>query len=344
MQGWYPESLAEGLTNEIKKMKLGTLKNGMRDGSLIVVSRDLTRAVSASSIALTLQQALERWDVLSLKLHELSDRLNAGEAEDAFPFDARAIAAPLPRAYQWLDGSAFLNHGSLMEKAFNTPPMPDFETIPLMYQGGSDDFLGPRDDVPLPGEEQGIDFEGEFGVIVDDVPMCASAEDAASRIKLIVQLNDWSLRAFGPREMRTGFGFLQAKPATAFTPVAVTPDELGDAWREGRVHLPLTVHWNGEWFGHPNGGEMNFSFPQLIAHAAATRRLGAGTILGSGTVSNADRAAGSACISERRVIELLDQGAMKTGFMKFGDTVRMESLDAAGRPLFGAIEQRVVKC
>ncbi|MEK7833120.1 MAG: fumarylacetoacetate hydrolase family protein [Acidobacteriota bacterium] len=324
-------------------MKLATLKDGTRDGNLIIVSRDLAHAVKASGIAQTLQEAFEGWAVIAPRLHLLSDDLNAGEAIGAFAFDPQTAAAPLPRAYQWCDASAFLNHGSLMEKAFKTPPMPDFETIPLMYQGASDDFLGPRDDVPLPDEAHWIDFEGEFGVVVDEVPMGCTAEEAAPHVKLLVQINDWSLRAFGPREMRTGFGFLHAKPASSFAPVAVTPDELGDAWRDGRVHLPLNVQWNGEWFGHPNGGEMNFSFFQLIAHAAATRRLRAGTIIGSGTVSNADRAAGSACISERRVIELLDQGAMKTGFMKFGDTVRMEARDAAGQPLFGAIEQRVIK-
>ncbi len=324
-------------------MKLATLKDGTRDGSLIVVARDLTQAVKTSGIALTLQDALERWGTIAPELQQLYDRLNAGEATGAFAFDPKATAAPLPRAYQWCDASAFLNHGSLMEKAFKTPPMPDFETIPLMYQGASDDFLGPHDDVPLPSEAHGIDFEGEFGVITDEVPMSCAAEDAAGHIKLIVQINDWSLRTFGPREMRTGFGFLHAKPSSSFAPVAVTPDELGAAWRDGRVHLPLHVQWNDEWFGHPNGSEMNFSFYQLIAHAAATRRLRAGTIIGSGTVSNAERSAGSACISERRVIELLDQGAMKTSFMKFGDTVRMEARDAAGSPLFGAIEQRVVK-
>lgn len=324
-------------------MKLATLRGGGRDGRLIVVSRDLRRAVEAAGVARTMIAALEDWEAAAPGLEALYARLNAGEIADAFPFDPAGAAAPLPRAPQWLDGSAFLNHGALMEKAFNMPPMPDAETIPLMYQGASDDFLGACDDVPLPSEAQGIDFEGEFGVIVGEVPMGVSPEDAAARIRLLVQINDWSLRAYGPREMRTGFGFLQAKPSTSFAPVAVTPEEAGEAWRDGRVHLPLRVEWNGAWFGHPHGGEMNFDFPQLIAHAAATRRLRAGTIIGSGTVSNADRAAGSACISERRVIELLEEGEMKTGFMKFGDTVRMEARDAAGNPLFGAIEQRVVR-
>ncbi len=322
-------------------MKLATLKNGTRDGALIVVANDLNRAVSAQTIASTMQDALDDWAKTAPQLQMLAAELRAGTVKDSFTFEAKTVAAPLPRAYQWCDGSAFLNHGRLMEKAFNTPPMADFETIPLMYQGGSDDFLGACDDAPFLSEEHGIDFEGEYGVIVDDVPMGCTPEEAPSHIKLIVQINDWSLRGFGPREMKTGFGFFHAKPATAFAPVAITPDELGDAWRDGRVHLPLNILWNGAWFGHPNGSEMNFGFYELIAHAAKTRRLRAGTIIGSGTVSNADRSAGSACISERRVIEMLDEGASKTGFMRFGDTVRMEVFDNDGYSIFGAIEQRV---
>ena len=324
-------------------MKLATLKDGNRDGKLIVVSGDLTRAVSARSVTATMQAALDEWEIIAPQLQLLANEINTGTAHDAFAFDPKVVTAPLPRAYQWCDGSAFLNHGRLMEKAFNTPPMPDFETIPLMYQGGSDDFLGACDDAPFLSEENGIDFEGEYGVIVDDVPMGCTEEEAAQHVKLIVQINDWSLRGYGPREMKTGFGFFHAKPATAFAPVAITPDELGDAWRDGRVHLPLHIQWNGAWFGHPNGSEMNFSFYELIAHAAKTRSLRAGTIIGSGTVSNADRSAGSACISERRVIEMLDEGASKTGFMKFGDTVSMEVFDVDGHSIFGAIEQRVVK-
>ena len=324
-------------------MKLATLKDGTRDGKLIVVASDVRRAVSAHSVAATMQNALDDWVNTAPPLQSLAAELNAGKAREAFAFDAKAVAAPLPRAYQWCDGSAFLNHGRLMERAFNTPPMPDFETIPLMYQGGSDDFLGACDDVPFVSEEHGIDFEGEFGVIVDDVPMGCTAEEAAAHIKLIVQINDWSLRGFGPREMKTGFGFFHAKPSTSFSPVAVTPDELGAAWRDGRVHLPLNIQWNGAWFGHPNGSEMNFSFYELIAHAAKTRRLRAGTIIGSGTVSNADHNAGSACISERRVIEMLVEGASKTSFMRFGDMARMEVCDADGQSIFGAIEQRIVQ-
>jgi fumarylacetoacetate (FAA) hydrolase len=324
-------------------MKLASLKNGTRDGKLIVVANDLRHAVSAEFIAATVQAALDDWGNVAPQLQSLAAELNAGKSKEKFLFDPKTVAAPLPRAYQWCDGSAFLNHGRLMERAFNTPPMPDFETIPLMYQGGSDDFLGACDDVPFVSEEHGIDFEGEYGVIVDDVPMGCTPEQAASHIKLIVQINDWSLRGFGPREMKTGFGFFHAKPATGFAPVAITPDELGDAWRDGRVHLSLHVQWNGAWFGHPNGKEMNFSFNELIAHAAKTRCLRSGTIIGSGTVSNADRSAGSACIAERRVIEMLDEGASKTGFMKFGDTVRMEVFDESGQSIFGAIAQRIEK-
>lgn len=323
-------------------MKLATLRSGHPDGRLIVVSRDLRRAADAGWIVPNLLQAIQQWDMVAPALQSLSVRLNAGEVLEAFEFDPAACAAPLPRCFQWCDASAFLNHGRLMERAFKTEPIPDFETIPVMYQGASDDFLGPHDDVHLPDEQLGIDFEGEFGVIVDSVAMATSPADALKRVRLLVQINDWSLRALGPREMRSGFGFLQAKPSTSFAPVALTPDELDSDWRGGRVHLDLHVQWNGAWFGQPNGGEMNFHFGDLIAHAARTRRLGAGTIIGSGTVSNADRAAGSACIAERRVIEMLDQGEIRTGFMRFGDTVRMEARNAEGNAPFGAVEQRVL--
>lgn len=323
-------------------MKLATLKNDHKDGRLVVVSRDLARAVDASAIAPSLLAAVETWASSSPRLAALYERLNAGQAENAFDFDPRQAAAPLPRAPQWCDGSAFLNHGRLMEKAFNTAPIPDMDTIPLMYQGGSDDLLGAMDDLPLPDEAHGIDFEGEFGVIVGDVPMACTPEIARQRVLLLVQINDVSLRAFGPREMRAGFGFFQAKPSSSFAPVAVTPDEIGDAWRDARVGLDLRIDYNGQWFGDPNGGEMNFGFDQLIAHAATTRRLRAGTIIGSGTVSNAGGKKGSACIAERRAIEAIASGAPTTSFMKFGDRVRMEARcqDAA---VFGAIDQRVVR-
>jgi fumarylacetoacetate (FAA) hydrolase len=323
-------------------MKLASLNTGDPDGRLLVVSRDLSVAVDAGSIVPSMLRAIEHWAAVAPRLQALSDQINAGQHPSVFPFDPAACAAPLPRCYQWCDGSAFLNHGRLMERAFNTPPIPDFDTMPVMYQGASDDFLGPCADVPIPDEAQGIDFEGEFGVIVGRVPMGASAAEGLSHIRLLVQINDWSLRALGPREMKSGFGFLQAKPSSSFAPVAITPDELGGRWRDGRVHLDLRVMLNGVEFGHPNGREMNFGFGELIAHAARTRKLSAGTILGSGTVSNEARSAGSACIAERRVIEMLDGGAARTPFMHFGDTVRMAATDADGAQPFGAISQRVV--
>jgi len=324
-------------------MKLATLKNGKRDGELVVVARDLRTAARVPGIAGTLQDALDRWDDCHSALRRVYEALNDGSIAHGFAFDPAQAMAPLPRAPQWCDGSAFLNHARLMEVAFDTAPIPDLETIPLMYQGASDDFLGPQDDIALPDEAHGIDFEGEFGVIVGHVPMACPAAEALNHVRLVVQINDVSLRAFGPREMRTGFGFLNAKPSTSFAPVAVTPDELGDAWRGGRVHLDLHIAWNGNWFGHPNGGAMNFGFGELIAHAAQTRRLTAGTIIGSGTVSNADRDAGSACISERRAIEMIDSGCIQTAFMRFGDEVRMEAKTPSGNAAFGAIEQRVTR-
>jgi fumarylacetoacetate (FAA) hydrolase len=322
-------------------MKLATLKDGSRDGRLVVVSRDLTRVVDARPVAPTMVEAVENWAASASRLRELYDRLNAGGASDALLFDPQQAAAPLPRAAQWCDGSAFLHHGALMQKAFNLPPIPDVERIPLMYQGGSDDMLGAHDDICVFDEAYGIDFEGEFGVIVDDVPMGTAAAAAGARIVLLVQINDVSLRGFAPREMRTGFGFFQAKPSSAFAPVAVTPDEIGDAWREARIHLNLHVEYNGRWFGALDGGEMHFGFDELIAHAAATRRLSAGSIIGSGTVSNAGGERGSACIAERRAIEMINNDAAMTPFMRFGDRVRMEAR-CQTRPVFGAIDQRVV--
>ncbi|RTR53433.1 FAA hydrolase family protein [Pseudomonas aeruginosa] len=324
-------------------MKLATLNDGSRDGCLLVVSRNLKRAVDASSIAKNLMSAVENWAYVQPDLESLYQRLNSEDLADAFDLDFASLAAPLPRAWQWLDGSCFLSHGELMQKAFNLDPIEGVESIPLIYQGAGDDFLGPQADIPLPSEAHGIDFEGEFAVLVDEIPMGCSAEEALKRVRLVMQLNDVSLRALAPREMRTGFGFLQAKPASSFAPVAVTPDELGDAWRDGRIHLPLKVEWNGEWFGHPHGGAMHFGFHQLIAHAALSRKLSAGTIIGSGTVSNADRSVGSACISERRAIETIAHGAPKTGFMRFGDRIRIEALGLDGEVLFGAIDQRIVQ-
>ncbi|QJP09979.1 fumarylacetoacetate hydrolase family protein [Pseudomonas multiresinivorans] len=324
-------------------MKLATLNDGSHDGCLLVVSRNLQYAVDASGIAATLQAALDSWDLVEADLENLYRRLNAGEVAGAFALSIDRLAAPLPRAWQWLDGSCFLSHGELMQKAFNLEPIEGIESTPLIYQGAGDDFIGPRADIPLPTEAHGIDFEGEFAVLLDEVPMGCPAEEALGHVRLVLQLNDVSLRALAPREMRTGFGFLQAKPSSSFAPVAVTPDELGEAWRGGRVHLPLNVEWNGEWFGHPHGGAMHFGFHQLIAHAALTRKLSAGTMIGSGTVSNADRSVGSACIAERRAIETIADGAPTTGFMRFGDRVRMEARGPQGEVLFGAIDQRVVQ-
>lgn len=324
-------------------MKLATLNNGQPDGRLVILDSSLNQAVDAAPVAATLQQAIESWSDCEGELRELATGLAAGKCPGAFTFDPRQAMAPLPRAYQWCDGSAFMSHGELMQKAFNLPPIEGADRIPLMYQGAGDDFLGPHDDVRLPSQAHGIDFEGEFAVLVDEVPLGCPAEQALGHVKLILQLNDVSLRSLAPREMTTGFGFLQAKPSSAFAPFAVTPDELGDAWRDGRVHLPLQVHWNEQWFGEPHGGQMTFGFDQLIAHAAFTRRLGPGTLIGSGTVSNRNRDAGSACIAERRAIEMITSGAPSTGFMKFGDRVRMEARGLQGETLFGAIEQRIAQ-
>lgn len=313
-------------------MRLATLANGSPDGALFVVSRDTQRCLSAGG---TLQQAVEHWTTAEPALRALADRLEAGEGE---PLDHDRLLAPLPRAWQWLDGSAFPQHGALMQQAFNLPPI---ETDrPLMYQGLSDHFLSGAQDVPLPSEADGIDFEGEYGVITDAVPMGAPADAALRHVKLILLINDWSLRAIAPIEMKTGFGWVQAKPACSVAPFAVTPDELGDAWRDGRVHLPLKVTLNGRWFGHPHGGEMQFGFHDLIAHAARTRDLVPGTIIGSGTVSNADYASvGSCCLSERRAIEMIENGAPKTPFLRFGDRVRMEAIDGP----FGVVDQKVAQ-
>lgn len=324
-------------------MKLATYADGSGDGQLWVVSRDLTRAVPAVHIAATLLAALEDWERAEPGLQALSDRLNAGDEPFATTFDPARCMAPIPRAPGWLDGSAFLNHGRLMDQAFGTPPIPDMETIPLIYQGASDDFRGPLGAVEFASEADMIDMEGEFGVILGPVAMGAPPQTAVEAVRLLVQINDWSLRAFGPREMRTGFGFVQAKPATAFAPLAITPDELGARWQGGRVDLALHVWINGREVGRAKGGEMHFSFGQIIAHAARTRRLTAGTIIGSGTVSNQDRAAGSSCISEIRVIEKIDQGTPMTPFLSFGDRVRMEARMSDGTVPFGALDQSVVQ-
>jgi fumarylacetoacetate (FAA) hydrolase len=305
---------------------------------LIVVSEDNTRFL-APGVASTMQDALDRWNELEPSLRTISARLASGEGEQ---LAGQPLAAPLPRAWQWLDGSAFPSHGELMEKMLGIEPVP--KEMPLMYQGMSHLFHGPTDDFPTPDEALGIDFEGEFAVIVDDVPMGVSAADALPHIKLIAQLNDWSLRALAGPEMKTGFGWVQSKPACSVAPIVMTPDELGEAWSDCRVCLNLTVEWNGRRFGNAHGGAMGFGFHQLVAHAARTRSLCAGTIIGSGTVSNANfREVGSSCIAERRGIEVVDEGKARTPYMRFGDTVRMEARRADGSPLFGAIHQKVVK-
>ncbi len=316
-------------------MRLATLKNGKADGELVVVSRDGESYLSAPG--LTLLSAIEDWDAAEPMLRRISVLVEQGAGGR---LDHHRLLAPLPRSWQWLDGSAFPQHGELMQKAFN---LPSIETDrPLMYQGLSDRFLPGHADVPLPSEADGIDFEGEFGVIVDAVPMGTSAADALQHIKLVVLINDWSLRAIAPIEMKTGFGWVQAKPACSLAPFAVTPDALGEAWQDGRVHLPLEVTLKGQWFGHPHGREMQFGFHELIAHAARSRDLVAGTVIGSGTVSNADYAAlGSCCLSERRAIEMIASGAPATPFMRYGDRVAMRALTPDGSP-FGVIDQQVV--
>lgn len=325
-------------------MKLATRKNETRDGELVIVSRDLKMAVSAKGIAANLQTALDSWDELAPKLNSLYESLNSGDVQGSFVFGREAVASPLPRTYQWADGSAYVTHVELVRKARGAEMPQNFWTDPLMYQGGSDSFIGPRDDIEVIDEAWGIDFEAEIAVITGDVEMGVTTERALDDIKLLMLVNDVTLRNLIPGELGKGFGFFQAKPASAFSPVAVTPDELGEVWRDGRVHLPLTSTYNGEVFGAPEAGvDMIFNFPQLIAHAARTRHLAAGTVIGSGTISNTDRSKGSSCLAERRMLEILEQGEPKTPFMKFGDTIRIEMLDAQGESIFGAIDQRVVQ-
>ena len=324
-------------------MKLASLKNG-RDGRLVVVSRDLERYVAADAVAPTLQAAMDDWARIAPRLQELSDRLNAGAILDALPFDPAQCAAPLPRAYQWADGSAYVVHVELVRKARGAEMPQSFWTDPLMYQGGSDSFIGPRDDILAADEAHGIDLEAEVAVITGDVPMGIDAGKALDHVRLLMLVNDVSLRNLIPKELEKGFGFFQSKPATAFSAVAVTPDELGDAWAGGKVHLPLHAEVNGKFLGNPNAGdEMTFHFGQLIAHAARTRELEAGSIIGSGTVSNRDRAKGSCCLAEVRMLETIANGKPTTPFLSFGDRVRIDMKDRAGASIFGAIDQRVTK-
>ncbi|WP_020656808.1 fumarylacetoacetate hydrolase family protein [Massilia niastensis] len=321
-------------------MKLATLNDGTRDGQLAVVARDLRTAHIADGIAPTLQAALDDWTFIAPQLDELYRQLNEGRARRPFDFDPARCMAPLPRAYQWADASAYLNHVELVRRARNAEMPASFREDPLMVQGGSDDFLGPVDDIVLAHEEWGIDFEAEVAVVTGDVSMGATPDEASQHIRLVMLVNDVSLRNLIPDELAKGFGFLQSKPATSFAPVAVTPDDLGDAWRGGKLHLPLRSVWNGHLVGQPNAGDdMAFNFPQLIAHLCKSRNVRAGSIVGSGTVSNKDARRGYSCIAEKRCLEMIADGAASTPFMRFGDTIRIEMLDEKGKSIFGAIDQ-----
>ncbi len=333
-------------------MKLATLKDGSRDGRLVVVSRDLSRYQHVPKISATLQHALDNWELVSPRLEQVYASLNAGDAIDTHAFDQQYCHSPLPRAYQWADGSAYINHVELVRKARNAEVPASFYTDPLMYQGGSDSFIGPRDPIFALSEAWGIDLEAEVAVITGDVRMGASVEDSGKAIRLVMLVNDVSLRNLIPNELAKGFGFFQSKAASAFSPVAVTPDELGAHWADTKLHLPLLVDLNQQPFGKPNAGEdMTFNFAQLVAHAAATRELAAGTIIGSGTVSNkqgslhgssiANGGVGYCCLAEVRMYETIESGKPQTGFLKFGDSVRIEMKDGQGASIFGAIEQTV---
>ena len=325
-------------------MKVASLKEGGRDGGLIVVDRALQRGLAVPDIVDTLQAALENWEQVRPRLEAAYNTLNES-ADGGFALNPTKLASPLPRAFQWLDGSAYLSHVERVRKARGADMPPSFLTDPLMYQGGSDGFLGPRDPICVADEQSGIDFEAELAVITDDVTMGVNPEQAASHIKLLMLVNDVSLRNLIPAELGKGFGFLHGKPASAFSPVAVTPDELGDAWQDGKVHLALVSRLNGEKLGDPDAGQdMQFNFPTLVSHAAKTRALGAGTIVGSGTVSNTDASRGVSCLVERRVIEIVEQGEAETPFMRYGDQIRIEMFDQHGVSVFGAIDQEVTRC
>ena len=323
-------------------MKLGSLKAGGRDGTLIVVSRDLKRAVKADGIAATLQAALDDWSNTAPRLNALYESLNTGRADGAFDLDEHQLAAPLPRAYEFVDGSAYLPHVERVRKARGAEVPESFYTDPLMYQATSAGFLGPRDDVIVPSEDYGIDLEAEVVVITDDVPMAVTPEQAAGHIQLVGLVNDVSLRGLIPGELAKGFGFLQSKPRSALSPVFVTPDELGEAWIDTKLHLPMRTQINGKWFGEAECGvDMQFNFAQLVAHAAKTRPLAAGAIVGSGTIANQDTSRGASCLAEQRTVEKLRDGEPKTPFLKFGDRVRIEITDPDGHSIFGAIEQSI---
>lgn len=325
-------------------MKLASLKSGGRDGTLIVVDRKLQNAVKVPEIAHSLREAVENWAMAEHKLQSVSDSLDAGKAKDSFKLDVKDLAAALPRAPQFVDGSAYLAHVERVRKARGAEMPPSFLHDPLMYQAVSDGFLAPNDPIRMGDEAWGIDFESEVGVVVDDVPLGVSPKQAAKHIRLLLLINDVSLRNLIPDELAKGFGFLQGKPRSALSPIALTPDELGPNWKDGKVHLPLITYLNGQKFGEPDAGvDMQFSFPQLIAHAAKTRPLAAGSIVGSGTIANQDESKGSSCLAEKRVLEVIKSGKATTPFMKSGDRVRIEMLDSSGVSLFGAIDQTVEK-
>jgi fumarylacetoacetate (FAA) hydrolase len=323
-------------------MKLATLRDKTRDGKLVIISKDNAQWIDASGIARTMQDALERWDEVKANLEKLYNDLSSGKTKGQ-PVVQESLAAPLPRAYEWIDGSAYINHVLLVRKARNAEPPKTLKTDPLIYQGGSGIFLGSKDPIYLANEEWGCDFESEIAVVLGDTPQGTKKEEASKYIRLLMIVNDVSLRNLIPAELEKGFGFFQSKPASAFGPFAVTPDELGDAWQDGRVHLPLVTHYNSKKFGDPNAGpEMFFGFNELIEHIAKTRSYTAGTILGSGTVSNEDRARGSSCLAEKRMIEIIDSGKAVTPFMKAGDTIEIEMFDKVGHSIFGKISQKVV--
>ena len=323
-------------------MKLASLKNNTRDGQLVVVNKDLSQAVAVTDVAHTMQQLMDNWSELSPKLEAIYKRLNAGEMNETFDFVQNQCESPLPRAYQWADGSAYVNHVELVRKARNAEMPETFWTDPLMYQGGSDAFIGPRDDIVVESTDFGIDMESEVAVIVDDTPMAATPDQAEKKIRLLMLVNDVSLRNLIPGELAKGFGFFQSKPSSAFSPVAVTADELGNEWDGKKLHLPLVTHLNGALFGEPNCGiDMTFDFPTIVAHAAKTRPLGAGAIIGSGTISNLDRSSGSSCLAEKRMLEIIESGKPTTPFMQFGDQVKIEMFDTNGASIFGAIDQTV---
>lgn len=324
-------------------MKLATLKNQTRDGQLVVVSKDLTTAIPVPDIAATLQYALDHWQTCKPMLEAIYTQLNQHQLPNTLQFTEQAIAAPLPRAYQWADGSAYVNHVELVRKARGAVMPDNFWHDPLMYQGGSDTFLGPNDAIALADPAWGLDFESEVAVITTDVPQGITAQKAQQHICLFMLVNDVSLRNLIPDELAKGFGFFQSKPSSAFSPVAITPDELGAAWDGSKLHLPLITYFNGQLFGQPNAGvDMTFDFPTLIAHAAKTRSLSAGTIIGSGTISNYDRSKGSSCLAEKRMLEIIATGKASTPFMQHGDRVKIEMLNAAQESIFGAIDQTVV--